>query len=207
VTEGASTTVTAKVTCTARSLSNGIVQILVIDPDGNTAASQNFTAQNFTKGQSHSYTLSLQPAVAGTYTVEVGVFSATWQQWNWNSSAGTITVNSSVTFTSSATANPATVAIGGTSNISATVTETGAAGLTDANVELQIFSQSGSAVATTYWSGQNFSAGQTLPYAYSWTPTSSIPPGVYNVAIGVFNSGWTYDYYWNGSAATITVTQ
>lgn len=207
VTEGASTTVTAKVTCTARSLSNGIVQVLVVDPDGNTAASQNFTAQNFTKGQSHSYTLSLQPAVAGTYTVEVGVFSATWQQWNWNSSAGTITVNSSVTFTSSATANPATVAIGGTSNISATVTETGAAGLTDANVELQIFSQSGSAVATTYWSGQNFSAGQTLPYAYSWTPTSSIPPGVYNVAIGVFNFGWTYDYYWNGSAATITVTQ
>jgi hypothetical protein len=80
-------------------------------------------------------------------------------------------------------------------------------GLTNANVELQIFSQSGSAVATTYWSGQNFTAGQTLSYSYSWTPGSSIPAGTYYVAIGVFNSGWTYDYYWNGSAATITVTQ
>jgi hypothetical protein len=125
VTQGASTTITAKVTCTSHSLSNGIVQVLAIDPDGNTAASQNFTAQNFAKGQSHSYSLTLQPALAGTYTVEVGVFSSTWQQWNWNASAGTITVNSSTAFTSSATAKPSTIAVGGTSNISATVTETG----------------------------------------------------------------------------------
>jgi hypothetical protein len=207
VTQGASTTITATVTCTARSLSNGIVQVLAIDPNGNTAASQNFTAQNFMTGHSHSYALALAPALAGTYTVEVGVFSSTWQQWNWNASAGTITVNSSTAFTSSATAKPNTIAVNGTSNISATVTETGSAGLNNANVELQIFNQSGAAVATTYWSGQNFSAGQSLPYAYSWTPNSSIPAGVYNVAIGVFNSGWTYDYYWNGSAATITVTQ
>ena len=207
VTQGASTTVTAKVTCTAHSLGDGIVQVLAIDPNGNTAASRNFTAQNFAKGQSHSYSLALQPALAGTYAVQVGVFSSTWQLWNWNSSAGTITVNSSTTFTSSATANPSTIAIGATSTISATVTETGSAGLTDANVELQIFNQSGSAVATTYWSGVNFSAGQSLPYTYGWTPNSSIPAGVYNVAIGVFNSAWSYDYYWNGSAATITVTQ
>jgi Glycoside hydrolase family 44 len=207
VTQGASTTVTAKVNCATHSLSNGIVQILVLDPNGNTAAGQDFTAQNFAKGQSHTYSLTLQPALAGAYTIEVGVFSSTWQQWNWNASAGTITVDSSTTFTSSATAKPSTVAIGITSNISATVTETGSAGLTNSNVELQIFSQSGSAVATTYWSGQNFAAGQSIPYSYSWTPDSSIPAGVYNVAIGVFNSGWTYDYYWNGSAATITVTQ
>ena len=207
VTQGASTTVTAKVTCTSHSLSNGIVQVLAIDPNGNTAASQNFTAQSFVKGHSHSYSLAVLPALAGTYTVEVGVFSSTWQLWNWNASAGTITVNSSTTFSSSATAKPSTIAIGGTSSISATVTETGSVGLTNANVELQIFSQSGAAVATNVWSGQNFNAGQGLPYSYSWTPSSSIPAGVYNVAIGVFNSGWTYNYYWNGSAATITVTQ
>ena len=118
-----------------------------------------------------------------------------------------ITVNSSTIFTSSATATPSTVAVGSASNISATVTETGSAGLTNAYVELQIFNQTGAAVATTYWSGQNFSAGKSQPYAYSWTPNGSIPAGVYNVAIGVFNSGWTYDYYWNGSAVTITVTQ
>ena len=207
VTQGDSTKITAKVTCTSHSLSDGNVQILAIDPNGNVAASKNITGQNFTKSESHSYSLSLQPALAGTYTVEVGVFSSTWQLWNWNSSAATITVNSSTTFTSSATAKPSTIAVGSTSVISATVTETGPVGLTNANVELQIFSQSGSAVATTYWSGQNFTAGQTLSYSYSWTPGSSIPAGTYNVAIGVFNSGWTYDYYWNGSAAAITVTQ
>jgi hypothetical protein len=139
--------------------------------------------------------------------VEVGVFSSTWQQWNWNASAATITVNSSTAFTSSATANPSTIAVTGTSNISATVTETGASGLTNAIVELQIFNQSGTAVATTYWTGQNFNAGQALPYSYAWAPDGSVPAGVYNIAIGVFNSNWTYDYYWNGAAATITVTQ
>jgi hypothetical protein len=206
VTQGDSAKVTAKVTCTSRSLANGIVQVQVTDPDGNTAATRNFTGQNFTNGRARSYTLALHPALAGTYTVRIGVFSSTWQLWNWNASAGTITVNSSTTFTSSATAIPSTVAVGGTSNISAAVTETGPAGLTNAIVELQIFSPSGSAVATTYWTGQNFTAGQSLPYSYSWTPGTGIPAGVYNVTIGVFNSNWSYDYYWNNSAATITVT-
>lgn len=206
VTQGTSTTITAKVTCTAHTLTNGIVQILVTDPSGNTAATQNFSAQNFVKNQSHSYTLSLTPAQAGTYTVQVGVFSATWQLWNWNATAGSITVNSSLTFSSSATANPSTIAIGATTNISAQVTDTGTSGLTNANVELQIFSQSGSAVATTYWSGQNFSAGQSHSYSYSWTPDSSVPPGTYAVDIGVFDAAWTINYYWNSGAATITVT-
>jgi hypothetical protein len=64
-----------------------------------------------------------------------------------------------------------------------------------------MFNQSGCALATTYWSGQNFNAGQDLPYSFSWTPNSSIPAGVYSVATVVFNSGWTYDRCWNGSAA------
>ncbi|HLY16226.1 MAG TPA: glycoside hydrolase family 44 protein [Bryobacteraceae bacterium] len=206
VMQGASTTVTAKVTCTAHSLSGGIVQIYVTDPNGNNAATQNFTGQNFSKNQSHSYNLTLQPAVAGTFTIQVAVFSSTWQLWNWNSSAGTITVNSSTTFTSSATANPATIASGAASNISATVTETGSAGLTNAIVELQIFNQSGSAVATAYWTGQNFAAGQSHPYSYSWTPASNVPAGTYSIDIGVFNSNWTYNYYWDSGAAAITVT-
>ena len=204
VTQGSTTTITAKVTCTARTLTNGIVQILVTDPTGATAATQNYTGQNFAKGQTHTYTMTMQPALVGTYTIQVGVFSSTWQSWNWNSSAGTITVTSAVTFSATATANPPTVSNGSTTTISATVTDTGTAGLTNANVELQIFSQSGSAVATTYWSGQNFNAGQSHPYTYKWTP-NNIPPGTYNVAIGVFDSAWTYDYYWNGSTTTITV--
>jgi len=206
VTQGTSTTVTAKVTCTANNLKNGIVQVMVVDPGGNTAAVQNYTGQNLPQGRSRSYTLAVTPEVAGTFKIEVGVFSATWQLWNWNSSAGTITVNSSLTFTSSASANPATIATGHTTTISATVTDTGTSSLANAIVELQIFNQSGGAVATTYWTGQNFNGGQTLDYTYSWTPNNTIPAGTYSVDLGVFNSDWTYNYYWNSGAATITVT-
>jgi Glycoside hydrolase family 44 len=206
VTQGAVTTITARLTCTANTLSDGIVQILVTDPTGSTAAVQNFTGQNFAMNQSHGYSLALTPALVGNYTVEIGVFSATWQPWSWNASAATITVNSSLMFSSSATANPSTIAIGATSHISATVTETGGGTLSNSNVELQIFSQSGTAVATAYWSGQNFNAGQSHPYSYSWTPDSGVAPGTYSVAIGVFDAAWTTNYYWNGTSATITVT-
>ena len=205
-TQGTSTSITATVTCTANTLANGNVQIMVLDPNKNTAAVQNFTGQNFSANQVHTYTMSLLPALAGAYTVEVGVFSATWQLWNWNSSAGTITVGSSVSFSSSATATPSSIAQGSSSSIAFHVKDTGTGGLTNTNVELQVFNSSGSAVATNVWSGQNFSAGQTLQYTYTWTPSGSVPAGTYTVEIGVFNSNWTTDYYWNGNAATITVT-
>jgi hypothetical protein len=204
VTQSVATTVQATVTCTANALTNGNIQILILDPNGNTAATQNFTGQNFTAQQSRKYSMVLTPAIAGTYAVEVGVFSATWQQWNWNASAAGITVNSSVVFTSSAAA-PSTLTGGGTGSISAAVTETGPAGLNNANVELQIFSPSGSAVATQVWSSQNFTAGQSRMYSYSWTPASTLAAGIYTVDVGVFDAGWTTDYYWK-TDATIIVT-
>jgi len=205
VTQGTGTTISATVTCTGNALTNGVVQIYVLDPSGNAAATQNFAGQNFTANQSHSYTLALTPALAGTYSVQVGVFSATWQTWYWNSSAASITVNSSTAFTSSVAAPP-TVTLGGTAAISLTVKETGAGGLTNGNVELQIFNTSGAAVATHVWSGQNFAAGQTNTYSYTWNPVSgTVAPGTYSIDLGVFNSSWSLDYYWN-TDATITVT-
>jgi len=205
VTQNSSTTITATVKCTANTLSNGTVQIIALDPNGNVALTQNSTAQSFTTNQTKTFTAALTPALAGTYTVEIGVFSATGQQWSWNTSAGTITVNSSLAFTSSATA-PSTVALGGTASISVTVTETGTSALTNGNVELQIFNTSGTAVATNVWSGQNFSAGQTIPYSYTWSPASgTVATGTYTIDLGVFDSSWSQDYYWN-TDATITVT-
>ncbi len=204
VAQGAKATVVATVTCASNTLTNGNIQILVLDPNGNTAATQNFTGQNFTAQQSHSYSLTLTPALAGAYTVEVGVFSATWQLWNWNASAAIVTVNSSVVFMSSAAA-PSRLAAGGTATIALTVTETGPGGLTNANVELQIFNSAGSAVATQVWSSQNFPSGQSLPYSYSWTPAATLTPGSYSVDIGVFDSAWSHDYYWN-TGATIALS-
>jgi fibronectin type 3 domain-containing protein len=205
-TQGSATTITATVTCTANTLTNGNVQIMILDPNHNTAATQNFTAQSFTTNQSHTYSTTFTPTLAGNYTVAVGVFSTAWQLWNWNSAAATITVRSSTTFSSTAVATPSSVVKGGSSAISVKVTDTGTAGLANANVELQIFDKSGNAVATNVWSGQNFSAGQAQQYSYTWTPAGSVAAGSYTVEIGVFNSAWTTDYHWNGSAATISVT-
>jgi hypothetical protein len=97
------------------------------------------------------------------------------------------------------------VAAGGSAPISLTVTETGTGSLGNGNVELQIFNSAGSAVATQVWSAQNFPAGKSLPYSYTWTPAATLAPGTYSVDLGVFDSGWTKNYYWN-TDATINVT-
>jgi fibronectin type 3 domain-containing protein len=204
--QGSSTTVTVTVTDTANALTNGIVQVLVADPGGATVASQNFTGQNFTAGQGHSYTLAFTPAASGSFRVRVGVFSATWQQWHWNDTAATITVTSSLTFTSSATATPSTVAPGSSMAIKATVTDTGTASLANANIEVQVFNSAGSAVSTNVWSGQSFTAGQSQQYSYTWSVPGSQATGTYTVMMGVFDATWTTNYYWNSNGATITVT-
>lgn len=206
VTQGASTSISATVHDTANTLTNGVVQLIVLDPNGATALTQNFTGQSFTLGQSHSYQASLVPALAGTYTIEVGVFSGTYQSWSWNASAGTITVNSNLTFKSSGTPNPSTFAPGASTNIAVSVTNTGTAALSNAIVELQVFDQSNNAVMTTYWTGQNFTAGQTLKFSYSWNSPGGLATGTYSVAIGVFDATWSHNYYWNGSAGAITIS-
>ena len=59
---------------------------------------------------------------------------------------------------------------------------------------------------TTYWTGQNFTAGQTLQFSYTWNSSVSLATGTYSVDIGVFDSTWAHNYYWNGSAGSITVS-
>jgi hypothetical protein len=204
VTQGVATSIMAVVTCETNTLSDGNIQMLILDPNGNAVLTNNYAAQSFEAKQTHDYTVTLTPSIPGTYTVEVGVFSATWQLWSWNASALSLTVNPSVVFTTSAK-GPSTLAAGGTASISVTVTETGKSALTDGNVELQIFNSAGTAVATQVWSSQNFAAGSSLKYTYSWTPASTLAPGSYTVDLGVFNSAWSYDYYWN-TDATIAVT-
>ena len=205
MTQGVSTTINATVKDTANTLTNGVVQIIVLDPNGATALTQNFTGQSFTSGQSRPYSVSLVPSLAGTYTVEIGVSSSTNQSWSWNASAATITVNSNLTFTSSATPTPSTFAPGASTTFAVSVTDTGTGALSNSIVELQVFNQSGSAVMTTYWTGQNFAAGQTLQFSYTWNSTASVAAGAYSVDIGVFDATWAHNYYWNGTAGSITI--
>jgi len=206
VAQGQPTTVTAIVTDTAGTLASGAVQLQVSDAAGNTAASQNFTGQTFAANQARNYSLSFTPATSGTFHVGVVVTSATGQTWYSNGAVAGITVNSSLTFSSSATATPASVPRGTGTSITATLTDTGSAALTNANIEVQVFNSSGTAVSTNVWSGQNFTGGQSRQYTYTWTVPSTQATGTYTVMIGVFDSSWAINYYWNSNGATITVT-
>jgi hypothetical protein len=206
VAQGKTTTITATITDTTGTLAGGIVQILVVDAAGNTAGSQNFTGKDFSAGQSQQFTLAFTAAYSGTYTVRLGVFSATWQTWHWNNAAASVNVTSSLTFSSSATVSPATVPRGSGVSITATVVDTGTVSLSNTNIEVQVFNSSGSAVSTNVWSGQNFTGGQSHQYTYTWNVPSTQATGNYTVMIGVFDAGWSKNYYWNSNGAAITVT-
>ncbi|MEI9976176.1 MAG: hypothetical protein WDO73_31475 [Ignavibacteriota bacterium] len=127
VAQGVPTTIAAIVTNSANTLTNGTVQVLAVDPGGNVVATQSYPGQSFTVNQSHNYTLNFTPASSGTFTVRLAVFSATGQIWYSNNNAVSIVVNSSLAFTSSATATPSTVVRGSGTSIHASVTDTGTA--------------------------------------------------------------------------------
>jgi hypothetical protein len=209
VVQNAGTTITASVKCTANSLSNGTVQIIALDPNGTVALTKNFTAQNFTANQTQTYTAALTPTLVGTYTVEVVVTSTTGQQWSMNAAAGSITVSSALTFTATATANPTSINASGSSTVSVTVKDTGTVGLTNGIIQLLVISPSSTQIVQQNWTGQNIAAGGTLSLTYTFDPSTLSPPatatGTYTIEVGVFDSTWSTNYYWNGDAATITL--
>jgi len=119
-----------------------------------------------------------------------------------SSSGSSSSGGSTPSFTLAATASPSSIAEGATTTINVTVTDTGAA-LSDGIVDVEIYNASSTQVAQQSFSSQSFSAGQSSTYSYTWTaPTTA---GTYTVMLGVFSSGWSTDYAWNSSAASVTV--
>jgi hypothetical protein len=105
-------------------------------------------------------------------------------------------------FTSKAAASPATIRPRKSTTLSATVTCADGS-LANGIVDLEVYSPAGSKVSQRYWTGQNFAAGQSR--AYSWTWTAPATTGKYTVKIGVFGPNWSPNYHWNDAAAAITV--
>jgi len=209
VTQNVSTTITATVKCTANALSNGTVQIIALDPNSTVVLTKNFGSQSFTTNQTQTYTAALTPALTGTYTVEVVVTSGTGQQWSLNSAAGTITVNSGLTFTSTASANPTSITASGSSTVSVMVKDTGTVALANGIIQLLVIDPSSTEIVQQNWTGQNIAAGGTLSLTYTFNPSTLAPPatatGAYTIEIGVFDSTWSTNYAWNGDAATVTL--
>jgi hypothetical protein len=82
---------TATVTATGAPLSNALVDIEVRDATGARVGQKLFSGQTFTTGQSASYGYVWTAPAAGTYTVKVGVFDASWTPtYAWNDSAATL---------------------------------------------------------------------------------------------------------------------
>lgn len=105
-------------------------------------------------------------------------------------------------FTMTASASPSTVPAGSPTTISSSTKDTGGP-LSNANVQILIVNSSGTTVDTQNFTGVNFSAGQTVPEQFNWTPTAT---GTYTMEGGVFNQAWSTNYYWNSNLGSITVT-
>jgi hypothetical protein len=71
-----------------------IVDVEVYDSANRKVFQKYYEGQDFTAGQTRSYSTSWTPAAAGTYTVKIGVFKAAWaQQYHWNNAAGKVVVS------------------------------------------------------------------------------------------------------------------
>jgi hypothetical protein len=110
---------------------------------------------------------------------------------------------SAATYTTSATANPTTVARGATTTITVVVKSASATKLL---VDLEVYSSSGQKVFQQAWDNQSFTAGQQRTYSAAWTVSTSAATGTYSIKVGLFSPGWGTLYNWNNSAGQISVS-
>jgi hypothetical protein len=154
------------------------------------------SATSYAYGKSSSaITSSTASGIGGSFTVSAPSYSLTTLVMTPSSVAVP-------TFTATATVTPATGAPGSAGTLKASVKDTGAA-LTNGIVDLEVYNSAGTRIAQEYYTGQNFTANQTQ--TYTWNANAPTTSGTYTVMIGVFNSTWATDYYWNSDAATFTV--
>ncbi len=201
-------TLTATVSNTGSTADSG----LIIDTEvysGGTRVYQNFEEnQSIAAGGSTSFASTWTPTTAGTYTVEVGVFTSGWAQalaWNGNAASVTVTSGSGSTSSTpsvnalSATATSLSGSVGSPATISATFTNSGST-VSNMLVDTEVYDANGNKVF------QNFAGNQTISgskqYASSWTPSAS---GIFRIALGIFSNDWSHNYLWVNQAGTINV--
>jgi hypothetical protein len=96
---------------------------------------------------------------------------------------------------------PATAQQNTAVSISGSVTNTGGT-VTGAIVDIEVYNQAGSKIFQQSFDNQTLTNGQSKSYTATWPGAG---PRTYHVAVGVFNNNWTQNYFWNGSAANITL--
>lgn len=104
-------------------------------------------------------------------------------------------------FSGTSSANPSSPDAGSPTTITVTVKDTSGT-LTNGIVDIEVYNSSNQRMAQKFISGQSFASGASQSYSTPWTPSTT---GAYRVTIGVFNSNWTRNYYWNNDVLDITV--
>lgn len=200
----ATTTVSATVTDNGGALSNGTVRLQVLAPDGTVADEWVTTGESFATGQSKAYSGTwTAPPAGGTYTVGVVVTSGDGTTTHYSAhDLATVTVTPSK-FTSSTTVSRGTVAPGGTSTVTATITNTGGTSLSNGSVRIELYDPNGDALTPATWSGVNLAAGASASYSTTFTAPAS-PTGAYTVQVAVLSSTGT-TLHRDEHAASITV--
>lgn len=203
---GAST-ITAYVTNSGGSYDNANIDVEVWNAAGTTQVGHlTWSGQTMGASQTNAYTYNwTAPATAGTYTIKVGVMAPSWSPTlAWNNNAGTVTVIAP-TFTGSATVSASSLQPNQSADITATFTATGGA-VVNAKTDIEVYDSLGNRVAAPggqqFWT-DNLADGQSVTHTWTWPGTAV--PGTYTVKIGVFSGTWSPTYYWNNSAATISV--
>jgi hypothetical protein len=185
---------------------NGNLSLLLINKDPSNAYNINVSISGYTPASAvtgYYFGKGNTAITSGTGSISSSSFTVSSPSYSLTTLVMTPgSGGSTPTFTSSATVTPATVAPGGAISIAASVTDTGAA-LSNGIVDLEVYNSQGTRVAQQYSTGQNFTGNQKQ--TYTWNLTAPTTAGTYTVEIGVFNSTWATNYYWNSNAATFTV--
>lgn len=204
---GQTANVTVSVTCTAGSMSSGIVDIEIYNSTGK-VGQKVFENASFSSGQTSTYSYAWVPSQAGAYTVKVGVFAAGWSSlYHWNDNAGSFTVSdqprdpaqygfetgtqswgfsgsvvtgiSSTAAISYAGGRSLQVAFAGTAAGSSLVTIASPPVRAGANVSFHIWVPAGSALRSVQPFVQQNGVGGWL-WTGRWVPISALTPGAWN---------------------------
>jgi concanavalin A-like lectin/glucanase superfamily protein len=105
-------------------------------------------------------------------------------------------------FSSSALAQPASLAAGQSTTISVAVTS---GSTRSALVDVEIYSPSGGQVFQQWFDNQTFTAGQARSFNLTWAVPIGTASGDYSIQVGVFGVNWNGQYDWNDKAGLVSV--
>jgi len=102
-----------------------------------------------------------------------------------------------------ASASPTTVMPGGSISLATSIQSSAAA--SNMIVDLEIHNAAGTKLAQQYYTGVNFTAGQTIKESWSIAVPSTWTAGLYTLEIGLFTANWAVLDDWDNAATTFTV--